>query len=554
MRFSPNPTHLTPEPLLSTQPIPLQKISTIQIPPQPPLNPSFNYSTELQHYLSGRSLLPDELPFPLELLHQHHLNGYLTYGKGVESHHCNRCGNTKKHLFAAFHCNRCKESCTYCRNCIMMGRVSECTPLITWSGPPPTGGSRQIFDRSGSSSEAASETILDGTGHSPRADPKPILDRTGGSPAAASASILDRTRRSPEAAPKPIFDWTGTLSQAQQEASNRVVDTVKTNDNILVWAVCGAGKTEVLFEGIHEALTQNKRVCIAAPRTDVILELSPRLQKVFPQTSVTTLYGGSEDRHEYGQLVLSTTHQLFRYEKAFDFIVIDEVDAFPYSFEKTLQYAVEKARKHESAIVYLTATPDSSTQKRCASKKQNHIRIPARYHRHPIPMPRLAWCGNWKKAFEKNRIPSILKKWTQQRLLQTKQALIFFPSVKMMEKALPLFQKMNSGIESVHAEDHGRKEKVQKMRSGETPILLTTTILERGVTIPNIDVAVLGAEESIFSESALVQIAGRAGRSADHPTGDVVYFHYGRTKEMINAVMHIYNMNKEAGKRGLIDE
>ena len=121
-----------------------------------------------------------------------------------------------------------------------------------------------------------------------------------------------------------------------------------------------------------------------------------------------------------------------------------------------------------------------------------------------------------------------------------------------MEKALPLFQEMNPLIESVHAEDPQRKEKVMKMRQGEIPILLTTTILERGVTIPNIDVAVLGAEEKIFTESALVQIAGRVGRSADYPTGDIVYFHYGRTREMIKALLHIDQMNKEARKRGLL--
>ncbi|QWC22401.1 DEAD/DEAH box helicase [Bacillus haikouensis] len=494
MRFIQESTHLTPEQLLPNQSTPLKKISTIQIQPPTPPNPSFQYSTELQHYLSGRSLLPDELPFPIEDLHHHYLNGCIIYGKGVENNYCHRCGNTKKHRFATFQCYRCKEPCTYCRNCLMMGRVSECTPLITWTGPPPT-----------------------------TANPA-------------------------------IFDWTGTLSQAQQEASNRVVETVKANDNLLVWAVCGAGKTEVLFQGIQEALIQNNRVCIAAPRTDVILELSPRLQKVFPNTSIMTLYGGSEDRHEYGQLVLATTHQLCRYEKAFDFIVIDEVDAFPYGYDTTLQYAVEKARKRDSAIVYLTATPDSQTQKRCTSNRQNHIRIPARYHRHPIPLPRLAWCGNWNKAFEKKRIPSQLKKWTLQRISQSKQALIFFPSVNTMEKALPLFQKINPSIESVHAEDPERKEKVHRVRNQETLILLTTTILERGVTIPNIDVAVLGAEESIFTESALVQIAGRAGRSADFPKGDVVYFHYGRTKEMINAILHIHNMNREAGKRGMLDE
>jgi competence protein ComFA len=494
MRFTLTSNHLTPEQLLTNQPPTLQKISDITIPPAAPPNPSFNYSPQLQLYLSGRSLLPDELPFSIETLQDHHLNGYIAYGKGVDNNHCNRCGNSKKHLFATYPCFRCKEPCTYCRNCLMMGRVSECTPLITWIGPLPINHDQ------------------------------------------------------------PIFDWQGTLSQAQQEASDRVVEAVKTNDNLLVWAVCGAGKTEVLFEGIQEALTQNKRVCIAAPRTDVILELSPRLQKVFPHTSITALYGGSEDRHEYGQLVLSTTHQLYRYQHAFDFIIIDEVDAFPYSYDTSLQYAVEKARKPESAIVYLTATPDSLTQKKCTSGKQNHIRIPARYHRHPIPMPRLAWGGNWGKAFGKHRIPSPLKKWTLQRLQQNKQALIFFPSVKVMEKALPLFQELNPAIESVHAEDPDRKEKVQKMRKQEIPILLTTTILERGVTLPNIDVAVMGAEDQIFTESALIQIAGRVGRSADYPKGDVVYFHNGRTRAMIYAVLQIFMMNKEAAKRGLIDE
>jgi competence protein ComFA len=494
LRFKLQNNHLVPEHLLKNDSVKLQKISNIVLPPLAPVNLKYRYSIELQTFLAGRALLLDELPFKLEIIHDHYTNGYLTYEKGIENHDCRRCGNTKKHLFASFRCSRCKESCTYCRNCIMMGRVSECTPLLTWVGPTPSADSQ------------------------------------------------------------PAFDWRGTLSQAQQEASDRVVDSVHNKDDLLIWAVCGAGKTEVLFEGIYEALQQNKRVCIAAPRTDVILELSPRLKKVFPETTISTLYGGSEDRHNYGQLVLSTTHQLYRYQHAFDLMIIDEVDAFPYSYDSSLQFAVNKARGQESTVVRLTATPDTKTQRICSSGKQHHIRIPARYHRHPIPSPRFAWCGNWKRAFEKNRIPAPLKKWTIQRLHKSKQALIFFPSVQAMEKALPLFQELNPEIKSVHAEDPRRKEKVQNLRNNETPILLTTTILERGVTIPDIDVAVLGAEEQIFTESALVQIAGRAGRSADFPKGDVVYFHYGRTREMINAIMHIFMMNREARKRGLIDE
>jgi competence protein ComFA len=122
-----------------------------------------------------------------------------------------------------------------------------------------------------------------------------------------------------------------------------------------------------------------------------------------------------------------------------------------------------------------------------------------------------------------------------------------------MQKAMPIFQALGEAkIDSVHAEDPERKAKVEKMRSKEKQILLTTTILERGVTFPNIDVAVIGAEDPIFTEAALVQIAGRVGRSVDYPTGTITFFHYGKTSAMLKSVSHITSMNIEAKKRGLV--
>jgi competence protein ComFA len=82
---------------------------------------------------------------------------------------------------------------------------------------------------------------------------------------------------------------------------------------------------------------------------------------------------------------------------------------------------------------------------------------------------------------------------------------------------------------------------------------LTTTILERGVTFPNIDVAVVGAEDDTFTESALVQIAGRVGRSPQFPTGDITFFHYGITRAMIRARNQLLRMNRQARMKGLID-
>jgi len=42
------------------------------------------------------------------------------------------------------------------------------------------------------------------------------------------------------------------------------------------------------------------------------------------------------------------------------------------------------------------------------------------------------------------------------------------------------------------------------------------------------------------------------GRHPDYPDGDVVFFHYGKTRAMIEAKKHIMWMNREAEKRKLL--
>lgn len=377
----------------------------------------------------------------------------------------------------------------------MMGRISECTPLLCWSGPTP-------------------DHLL----------------------------------------PAKIMAWQGTLSQGQMVASDHVVEAIQQNQEHLVWAVCGAGKTEVLFAGIEAALAAKKRICLATPRTDVVLELTPRLKSAFPDIPIASLYGGSEDRHHYAPLTVATTHQLLRFYHAFDAIILDEVDAFPYTVEESLQHAAIQARKPMSSMIYLTATPNEKWQRECRTGKRAYTTIPARFHRQPLPIPEFIWCGHWQKQLQKNRLPANVIRWVNTRIQANKQALVFFPHISLMEKALTILHQLHPNLEAVHAEDPDRKNKVQRMRTKEIPILLTTTILERGVTFPNIDVAVVGAEDRIFSESALVQIAGRAGRSKDYPDGVVTFFHYGKTEEMIKAKKQIVSMNKEGNNKNLLDK
>ncbi|WP_066175616.1 DEAD/DEAH box helicase [Bacillus marinisedimentorum] len=487
---------LVPE-VLAPENADLKQLSAIDELPLIPQNHHFIFSKILQLALAGKKLLLDELPFDLNTLHEHYENGYLAYDYGVKKRKggpfCNRCGNKHPDLFASFKCARCMEVCTYCRHCIMSGRVSECTPLLSWTGPPLTYQMQK----------------------------NPLI-------------------------------WDGELSSGQQTASDHVVEAVRNHSSLLVWAVCGAGKTEVLFKGIGQALKTGLKVCLAAPRTDVVLELAPRLKEVFPDTEIITLYGGSEDRTRQGRLVITTTHQLLRYDRSFDVIIIDEVDAFPYSLDSSLQYAADQAAKEEAARIYLTATPSKQLKRKVKKNQLPAVRIPARYHGQPLPLPEFKWCGQWKKHISKGKLPVRVEKWVNTRLEENIPAFLFVPDLETLQQTVNILKNFSHDIEGVHAADLNRKEKVEKFRRSEISLLVTTTILERGVTVAGLDAAVLGSEAAIFTESALVQIAGRVGRSAAQPRGNVTFFHFGATEAMQLAYNHINKMNKEARDSGLL--
>ncbi|WP_416729637.1 DEAD/DEAH box helicase [Fictibacillus sp. JL2B1089] len=341
--------------------------------------------------------------------------------------------------------------------------------------------------------------------------------------------------------------WNGELSSGQQVASERFVERIGSEGELLIWAVCGAGKTEVLFKGIKKALNLGLRVCIATPRTDVVLELAPRLKAVFPYTMIASYYGGSEERETPAQLVISTTHQLYRFKQAFNIMIVDEVDAFPYSYDKTLLHAVSRAVKPKHFLLYLSATPSKTMKKAAMNERLPCVKIPKRFHGFPLPVPKMVWGGEWKKRLERGKLPSPFLKWLKTQSESRRRAMIFVSSVSVLEKLTEIIRKeVDVSVDSVHAEDPLRKEKVIQFRNQDTQLLVTTTILERGVTVPFLDVAVFGADHNVFTESALVQIAGRAGRSKEDHNGKVLLFHYGKSLSMIQATNHIKNTNKEA--------
>jgi len=340
--------------------------------------------------------------------------------------------------------------------------------------------------------------------------------------------------------------WNGELTSLQQQAAEQLVRAVRKKENYLVWAVTGSGKTEILYPAITEAVAEGLRIAIVAPRTDVVIELSKRLKRVFAEISINILYGESPERFYPAQITLATTHQLLHFYDYFDCLFIDEVDAFPFHNNAMLHYALQQASKTGAPHVYLTATPSNKLKNAYRHGSLQGMMIPVRFHGHPLPMPNFQWIGDWKKQLHKHRLPKRLKTWIDQQLKSGRQAFLFVPSIEVLEQLYPLMCNMDHGIASVYADDSERHQKVEAFRQGKIRLLITTTILERGVTIPALDVGILGADDAIFDERALVQISGRVGRAADYYDGTIILFHHGITRQMQLAKHHIFTMNRLA--------
>ncbi|ALS00111.1 competence protein ComF [Enterococcus silesiacus] len=360
--------------------------------------------------------------------------------------------------------------------------------------------------------------------------------------------------------PTPIqrtvhFAWKGALTQGQQAVSDELLASVKKGESRMIWAVTGAGKTEMLFKTIHYCLECGYRVGVASPRVDVCLELFPRIQAVFPDEPAILLHGKMDEGYRYTKLLICTTHQLLRFFQAFDVLIIDEVDAFPFVDNPLLQYAVKKAIKNKSSLIYLTATPTETSTKR---NRQNNVQIsilPARYHRRALPVPKTKWCHHWREKIKKGRSPKQLVAKIR-TLMNKNDVLIFCPSIALMEQLKNAIEKKfpKVPLACVHSQDSERLEKVLGMRNKEYRILITSTILERGVTFDGVSVIVLGANHPVFATSALVQIAGRVDRRMDYTAGEVWFLHDGCTRAMREAIKQIKKMNRLGRERGLIDE
>nr|WP_232345516.1 helicase-related protein [Paenactinomyces guangxiensis] len=465
---------------------------------------------EVEVILQGRSLLwPEveallhkrklktgraELAHTIQLLY---LQGKVRYKPGVELSGpaarwiCHRClaGGSLLKLSA---CARCGERCAGCEQCLLLGKSRSCIPFL-----------------------------LFGNG-----DKKKVCG-------------------------DHAFTIPFSLTSAQQGAVQKIERFLtSTEHQLLVWAVTGAGKTEIMVPGVGYVLEQGGKVLWTTPRKDVVHELAPRLKKLLPKTKVCALYGGSPDLWLDGAVVVATAHQTWRFYQYFDLAIIDEVDAFPLYGNKALEQGIVRALRQSAKQILLTATPPPEWKSMVRSGRLGAVTLPVRYHGYPLPVPELIreW-GLWKKLRDCRPI-SPLSAFLK-RMKQTEgQALLFVPRVQDVKTVLLWLKEREpeTGCQAagVFGQDRQREKTMQLFRERKLQVVVTTTILERGVTVPRCHVLVIGADHPVFDRPSLIQIAGRVGRSGEYQQGEVRFLANEKTEAQNQAKKEIEWLNQLA--------
>lgn len=324
------------------------------------------------------------------------------------------------------------------------------------------------------------------------------------------------------------------LSKEQKNLSKQIVENYQNNTDTLVNAVCGAGKTELVYGVIAHCLSLGKVVAFAVPRKDVVIELSQRIHMVFPHNSVVSVYGGHTDKL-VADIVVLTTHQLYRYEKYFDLIILDEIDAFPFKHNKLLNSMFFRAIKGN--IVMMSATPSKDIIDYFSQGNRKILELNTRFHRHPLPVPETVI------LFGIFKIPYLIK--TMRKMIsEGKKVFVFAPTISRCESLFKITKIFVNNGTFVHSKCKDRTQKISKFKKGEYDYLVTTAVLERGVTFKNLQVIIYDADSEIYNSQTLIQIAGRVGRKIDAPKGQVLFLVNKRTPEIEEAISTIRNKNR----------
>lgn len=160
------------------------------------------------------------------------------------------------------------------------------------------------------------------------------------------------------------------------------------------------------------------------------------------------------------------------------------------------------------------------------------LRLQERPHHRPIPVPKICILPKTGQFL-----------YTLYLLYKKKRRMILFvPSRELCRILYRLFSLFVS-CSLAYSDLPEREANIASFREGQGKLLVATTVLERGVTIRDIDVVIYDWLPGVFDKASLIQMSGRAGRNFLSPEGEVVICCSFPSKEVRSCIQEIKEAN-----------
>ncbi len=315
------------------------------------------------------------------------------------------------------------------------------------------------------------------------------------------------------------------LTNAQQRVVNEITQDLQSSNpmNRLVQGDVGAGKTVVAVFAILAAIQSGYQAALMAPTEVLAQQHYRKLVGWFnllhlPVELLTGSTKTAKRREIHAQLqtgelpLLVGTHALIQDPVKFHrlgLVVIDEQHRFGVQQRATLL-----AKGESPHVLSMTATPIPRT---LALTLHGDLDVSQIDELPPGRQPIETRC---KAGKDRSKVYDVIRR----EVAQGRQAYIIFPLVEESEKldvkaAVEEYQRLSEAIfpEFQIGLLHGRMSSVDKdaaltaFRDNETQIIVSTTVIEVGVDVPNATVMVIENAER-FGLSQLHQLRGRIGR------------------------------------------
>ncbi|NJD56708.1 MAG: ATP-dependent DNA helicase RecG [Nitrospirae bacterium] len=314
-----------------------------------------------------------------------------------------------------------------------------------------------------------------------------------------------------------------TLTEAQKQVMEQISTDMSEPHpmNRLVQGDVGCGKTVVAFAAMMDAVESGYQAALMAP-TEILAEqhylnMHRMIDKLGLAVELRTGGGGSRNNGHAGEGtadIVIGTHALIQEKITFrrlGLVVIDEQHKFG-----VMQRGLLRKKGLAPDVLVMTATPIPRSLALTLYGDLDCSVI------QELPPGREPVITSWVDSGKKEEIYALL----QQEIGQGRQAYVVYPAIEESETS-----ELRSAVQGKEAFErkfpeyrigllHGRMKPgerelvMDRFKRGEIDLLVSTTVIEVGVDVPNATVMLVVHAER-FGLSQLHQLRGRVGRGTD---------------------------------------